>query len=97
MVTQKKHFKARHFIAQISVLRHLVVIIFIGVLFSPSCSLRTGYYVDLKAGDDSSSGHSSNQPWKTLSRVNSHPFIPGDAIYFKRGSEWTGELTYCIW
>jgi len=92
MVTLRNHIKTRPFITQIKFLINLVVIISTCILFCTSCSVKTGYYVDSKAGDDSFSGGSSNQPWKTISKVNSHPFSPGDIISFKRGSEWTGEL-----
>jgi len=50
------------------------------------------YYVDATLGDDSNPGTQS-QPWKTISKVNSSSFSPGDKIYFKRGEVWREQLT----
>jgi len=50
------------------------------------------YYVDATLGDDSNPGTQS-QPWKTISKVNSSSFNPGDKIYFKRGEVWREQLT----
>ncbi|RLI40648.1 hypothetical protein DRO59_08780 [Candidatus Bathyarchaeota archaeon] len=50
------------------------------------------YYVDATLGDDSNPGTIS-QPWKTISKVNSSSFSPGDKIYFKRGETWREQLT----
>lgn len=53
---------------------------------------RTTYYVDSSEGNDSNSGTSINSPWKSLSKVNSFVFQPGDEILFKAGSSWNGVL-----
>lgn len=50
------------------------------------------YYVDDAGGSDANSGTSSNAAWRTLSKVNSRTFSPGDRILFKAGGSWTGEL-----
>ncbi|HZN19458.1 MAG TPA: right-handed parallel beta-helix repeat-containing protein [Micromonosporaceae bacterium] len=50
------------------------------------------YYVDCAAGDDASSGKSTLRPWRTLSRVNSQVFLPGDVVRFRRGTTCTGTL-----
>lgn len=50
------------------------------------------YYVD-STGNDSSDGLSPATAWRTLSKVNSVTFGPGDNILFKRGCSWTGTLT----
>lgn len=55
-------------------------------------NVGTTYYVDASQGNDSHSGLSVNQPWKTLDKVNSISYGPGDRILFKRGSIWTGRL-----
>jgi len=49
------------------------------------------YYVDATLGDDGNPG-TQTQPWKTISRVNSSSFSPGDSIYFKRGEIWRETL-----
>ena len=50
------------------------------------------YYVDATNGDDSRSGTSQDQAWKTLSKVNTEfsagTFEPGNRILFKRGQTW---------
>ncbi|ATP57897.1 hypothetical protein CPT03_16245 [Pedobacter ginsengisoli] len=50
------------------------------------------YYVDHKNGDDSQSGSTEKQAWKSLERVNKASFKPGDQILFKRGGKWEGQL-----
>lgn len=51
----------------------------------------TEYYVAAN-GDDSNSGTSPTSPWKTISKVNSFTFIPGDKILFNRGDEFYGGI-----
>ena len=50
------------------------------------------YYVDNAEGDDINTGLTSQQPWKTLSKVNSVVFEPGDEILFKAGTTYVGQL-----
>jgi hypothetical protein len=49
------------------------------------------YYVDATLGNNSWSGTQSN-PWKTIAKVNSMSFNPGDQILFKRGETWRETL-----
>ncbi|MBQ2677255.1 MAG: hypothetical protein IJF54_07660 [Clostridia bacterium] len=58
----------------------------------PTLGNGTTYYVDSDGGNDSNSGTSSSAAWKTLSKVNSTTFQPGDNILFKKGGVWTGTL-----
>lgn len=51
------------------------------------------HYVDFTAGDDNNDGESPDAAWKTLDRVNAETFQPGDAICFRAGESWTGELS----
>jgi hypothetical protein len=51
------------------------------------------YYVDSVAGNDSSNGTSLATPWKTLTKVNTPTFQPGDQILFKANGIWVGQLT----
>jgi hypothetical protein len=48
------------------------------------------YYIDCAGGDDSASGHSPWQAWKTLARADSAVFRPGSRISFKRGTQCDG-------
>lgn len=50
------------------------------------------YYVDSTNGSDSNAGTSSAAAWKSLTKVNSASFSPGDSILFIRGGAWTGQL-----
>lgn len=48
----------------------------------------TVYYIDSVAGDDSNPGTTESQPWKSIDKVNSSTYLPGDRILFKAGSVW---------
>jgi len=50
------------------------------------------YYVNSIAGDDALAGTSDSTPWKTLNKVNTTEFKPGDRILFQSGSVWRGQL-----
>lgn len=51
------------------------------------------YYVDSINGSDNNSGTSENTPWKTLNKVGSVTYGPGNQILFKSGGSWSGQLT----
>jgi hypothetical protein len=50
------------------------------------------YYVDATAGNDTNSGISLNTSWKTIAKVNSTRFNPGDQILFKKAEVWREQL-----
>jgi hypothetical protein len=50
------------------------------------------YYVDCRVGETDGDGRSPLKPWNTLDAVNARSFLPGDAIYLKRGTECHGIL-----
>ncbi|QHW32936.1 hypothetical protein GZH47_20485 [Paenibacillus rhizovicinus] len=56
----------------------------------------TTYYVDSVSGNDSNSGTSTGQPWKTLGKISSFGFSgqlhPGDQVLLKSGSVWNASL-----
>lgn len=52
------------------------------------------YYVSSSEGNDANSGLSSTAPWKSLSKISSASFDPGDSILLKRGDTWSGETLY---
>ncbi len=54
----------------------------------------TTYYVNSRAGDDSNTGISRKQAWKTLKNLERSVFLPGDSILFARGSAYTGGFTF---
>ncbi|KRF05510.1 hypothetical protein ASG89_20495 [Paenibacillus sp. Soil766] len=51
------------------------------------------YYVDSIDGDDANAGTAPGSAWRTLSKVNSNVFQPGDKILFKSDGVWTGTLS----
>lgn len=51
------------------------------------------YYIDSANGNDTNSGTSEDSPWKSLAKVSSLTFQPGDNIYFKSDSSYTGCAT----
>ena len=66
--------------------------------FTP-VKLREGrnFYIDSVAGNDNNSGNSVDKPWKSLKKVASSNFVPGDKILIKAGSVFNGtdaELTF---
>lgn len=63
-------------------------------LFSktPAFAANTTYYVAAN-GDDLANGTSASTPWRTLSKVSSTTFGPGDQILFRAGDTFPGVLT----
>jgi len=59
------------------------------VLHSPG---GTTYYLDSQNGGDQNDGTLPERAWKSLSRVNSTVFAPGDRILLKAGTTYTGQL-----
>ncbi|MEM7133824.1 MAG: hypothetical protein AAF702_46440 [Chloroflexota bacterium] len=51
------------------------------------------FYIDSTSGDDQNSGTSEDAPWKSLDKVSSIIFLPGDHINFKRCSSFAGGVT----
>jgi hypothetical protein len=46
------------------------------------------FYLDSVAGNDTATGQSPEQAWKTIKRLNREPLIGGDTVLFKRGGLW---------
>ncbi|WP_041230921.1 discoidin domain-containing protein [Deinococcus peraridilitoris] len=51
------------------------------------------YYVDCVKGSDSNSGSSETSAWQSLGKANAASLNPGEALLFKRGCSWDGQLT----
>tara|TARA_B100001057_G_scaffold175101_1_gene175725 strand:- start:7521 stop:9770 length:2250 start_codon:yes stop_codon:yes gene_type:complete len=61
------------------------------LLFFVSSSINANvYYVSSSFGNDSNSGLSIQTPFKSIEKLNSINFNPGDSIYFKSGDYWEG-------
>lgn len=61
------------------------------VLSAYACA--STYYVSSSAGNDSNSGTSAAEAWKTLGKVNGATFASGDRILLARGDVWRETLT----
>jgi len=59
-----------------------------------ACSGATSgaYYLDSAAGSDSNDGMSPATAWKTLAKINSVTFQPGNNLCLKAGGSWIGQL-----
>jgi len=51
-----------------------------------------GYYVDSVSGSDTNAGSSADAPWQTLDNLRGQDLQPGDVVYLKAGSSWSGTL-----
>ncbi len=49
------------------------------------------YYVSL-LGDDSNTGSSETQPWRSINRVNAAQLLPGDSVWFQANQTFQGNL-----
>ena len=57
----------------------------------PLCA-SGNYHVDCSSGSDAASGLSSQEAWKSLAKVSSTTFAPGDTILLRRGTRCPGTL-----
>ena len=62
-------------------------------IFFTTAVYGTTYYVSSYAGNDSNTGVSTSHSWRTLSKVNTSTFRPGDSVLFRRGDIFYGSLT----
>jgi len=72
------------------------ILILLALIFSSSISFSRDYYVDARGGNNSNSGQSPSTAWKSISRVNTMSFAPGDRILFKRGEIWQENIALII-
>lgn len=68
-----------------------ICLFMLGLLFLQQ-ALATTYYVDSKKGRDQNSGTSPKAALQSLSRVNALALQPGDAVLFRRGTAYQGQL-----
>ena len=50
------------------------------------------YYIDAVDGSDNNDGLTPETAWKTIDKINSTKFLPGEYILFKRGDRWKGRI-----
>jgi len=58
----------------------------------PLCAAGADYYADAINGEDSRSGTSPAEAWRSLEKINATVFQPGDRLWLRSGSVWTGTL-----
>jgi hypothetical protein len=73
-------------------MRHSTVVGALWIALSAGSAQATDYYVSTQ-GNDLNSGTSSSTPWRTLARVSSLTYQPGDTINLRRGNG----LTQGVW
>ncbi len=56
-----------------------------------SYSFATNYYMSNK-GNDTNSGKSAAQAWKTIERLNNQKLLPGDSVFFKSNDVFRGQI-----
>ena len=66
-------------------MRRILIILLLGL---GSTASGATYYVSSSVGNDSNNGTSVSTPWRTLNKVNTSTFQPGDSILFSRGDVW---------
>jgi parallel beta-helix repeat protein len=69
------------------------VAVLVVTIFLSSFANAATYYVDAVNGKDTNTGTSISAPWKSIAKVNSFSFKPGDNVLFKRGTTWKEQLT----
>lgn len=52
------------------------------------------YYVDAAMGDDTNNGTSPEEAWRTLEKINSSKFRPGDKLLLKKGEVFNGTMNF---
>ena len=68
----------------------------LSILFFASCPVLQGttYYLDASGGSDGNTGLSATAAWKTLAKINSSKFAPGDIVLLRRGSVWREQFNF---
>jgi hypothetical protein len=74
-------------------LRNWMILLTITIIHCPLV-FATKYYVSSSTGSDNAfrDGKSEASAWKTISKVNSKTFLPGDSILFRKGDVWRETL-----
>ena len=70
----------------------ILLVLGLAAVLVPGNAGATTYYLNTAKGDDANTGTAKDAPWKSLNKINSSSFLPGDKILFKRNQTWTGRL-----
>jgi parallel beta-helix repeat protein len=83
--------KKAHATSLVSLLNPTLCVFFCIQFYAVNSSAQTTYYVSA-LGDNASDGKSPSTPWKTVSKINSVSVVSGDAILFRCGDEFEGQV-----
>jgi parallel beta-helix repeat protein len=61
-------------------------------MLTTSANAMSSYYVSA-AGSDLHDGLSVSTPWKSLAKINTVKFSPGDVLHFRSGDTFAGQIT----
>jgi hypothetical protein len=78
-------------ISLLAMIGFLMLILLTGPAVPVAEAAGTTYYVDSALGNDGASGTSEAAAWKTLTKVNTVTFAPGDRILLKAGGVWSNQ------
>ena len=70
----------------------LKIIFFLVSLLSLHSAFATDYFINNALGNDANVGTSEKQPFKSIEKINTVLFKPGDRILFAAGQVFPGEL-----
>lgn len=73
-----------------ALLRFIVILLLLGR--SVHADARSNYYVDAIKGNDLYDGSGQDRAFKTLEKLNSISFQPGDSVLFHAAHTWHGQL-----
>jgi len=72
------------------------LLILLALFVLASCAkeeqIKQRFYLSSETGDDKNSGSSPENAWKSLDKVNSYVFQPGDELLLEEGSTYEGKL-----
>jgi hypothetical protein len=70
----------------------IICLILLFGLNLPGGKAQSSYFVDDLSGNDMNPGNSIQNAWKSIDRLNSAIFQPGDSVLFCRGGRWKGNF-----
>ncbi len=62
------------------------------LLLAAGPMMATNYYLDAATGNDKNKGTSIKKPWQSLLKVNATELKPGDTLFLKSGTVYSGQL-----
>ena len=75
-------------------MRYRLVFYLLAALFLCPIIRGTTYYVDSISGNDGNNGTAAASAWRSLAKVSSFKFSPGDTLLLHRGNLWREQLNF---